>query len=438
MPKKMDNELIYFIEIYFDDFVYRLSKKDYVLNNGQYEFKGNLKEDFNLTLTTDIESFSNLIANQNEFVIKIARYTDNGYLSGYFNSLYPTPNKTKWLNRKVRIGIGWEGIYAYAMITWIYEGWITNYEYDYAELTFTIGNQIVDISIPNELITKEEFPNAPEQSIGRPKPIVFGEFNKCFLFSGTNDIAENYIDYFLLAPAILVDKLNGTFFVCQHKNNLDYDNLFVYYGNSKINGYRWLVYYDLNTNASIGIINRLFENGLGETNDENNYLLQLLIPNAENDLRIYFKYRPTKVGKFVAYNYAGSSIELIKRTSWLETQIFGNWQMFSFELDALPNNTFGDFGNTSYFKLVIKNGPARFDLYLYKKSTGDLIILADDLNIIYPITFLQNYFYGYQETLADYQLMFVCQQSSNNISTFFLLGYDVPLGDTSFIGDIIR
>lgn len=67
-------------------------------------------------------------------------------------------------------------------------------------------------TIPQETITKTEYPRAPKSSIGSPKPLLYGSFS----MSGTGSRADAAHGLFNLAPTVCIDGTKGIYCVAGH------------------------------------------------------------------------------------------------------------------------------------------------------------------------------------------------------------------------------
>jgi hypothetical protein len=98
------------------------------------------------------------------------------------------------------------------MIT-LWTGVLSRIDYDADELRISLRDDIEKKhrNIPQTIIDKNDYPRAPEESIGQPLPILYGDFD-------TDSNTEPYIYYgtYNLAPLICIDKALNKFIIAGH------------------------------------------------------------------------------------------------------------------------------------------------------------------------------------------------------------------------------
>jgi len=121
---------------------------------------------------------------------------------GLHEDFYPQ-SSVEWINRTVQIGIIYNdgGTLTDADITWLYKGTIDDYSggKQTIDLSIVASREIEQKELPQIIINGNNYPNAPDQSLGVPIPILYG------VFSGGADsnLASTYQMY---APTVCTDK----------------------------------------------------------------------------------------------------------------------------------------------------------------------------------------------------------------------------------------
>lgn len=110
-------------------------------------------------------------------------------------------------NRPARILQWFEGL-GYSDCEIIFDGLINSYEFNESDVTLRLVDDDAEIfRIPFEIITKKSYPNAPDDSIGKPVPIVYGDMQNL----------DYETELFGPSPMILVDQSTMKFMICDKK-----------------------------------------------------------------------------------------------------------------------------------------------------------------------------------------------------------------------------
>ncbi len=413
-PVGFDSELIYFILIEFEDTTYKISSKGNVLSG----WKAVLIEDFEIKISSDYLGIEKGINFGDDITIVIPRYLTNDYFSSFHNSLYPVIGKSKFLNNKVKIGVGWDGIYNENQITWIFEGRIADYTINYDSLEFTVLDNIgnYEIDVPNELLSKYEFPNIPDENVGKPKPIVFGKLDYSFLYyeSGTNNLSDRSY----LCKAFLVDKINGIYYISQFESNNLPINYSLNYGLGAISGIVFLVYYENDSGTEVAITNKILAEGGIILNDSDGYRIQLL-QTGINDLRLYWKYRFKNLFKYKAQN----SYKLIEKTN-MDYVYFGAGSVINLEFDNLFNKDMGLKVNDNYALMMHTVAGSNVATLSFYNKKNDSYSNYYNLNTVYPKTMVLNYLPA--DNISDYCLN-IYVNNLLQVSRIYYIAFDVPV-----------
>jgi hypothetical protein len=106
------------------------------------------------------------------FSINLSDYDQGGgnYFSDNFASEY-------FYNREVKLYLHTDGITALADCPLLYVGTVSDWEIQQNRITINIENSIskVSKSIPTNIVTSADFPDAPIESLGKYLPIVYGD-----------------------------------------------------------------------------------------------------------------------------------------------------------------------------------------------------------------------------------------------------------------------
>lgn len=179
-----DNKVIWFIKITLDsEELYLTDKINGIILTNSYD--GNsTAQSINSNEIYESCNFSAgaVLPSVPSLTLEIPRDNNNSFFEDFQNAIYP--NTTDYLiSRIVDIGIGWEGIIDETEITWLYEFYIQDINVSYDRMTFNLlGFDDFNVQIPRHIVQKENananfyFPNADNQNIGLPLPLLYGEF----------------------------------------------------------------------------------------------------------------------------------------------------------------------------------------------------------------------------------------------------------------------
>ena len=229
-----ENQIVWLIRINMDDGTYVYFDDSPITLSG-VTFSGSIisygsMSDFGSD--TDVLLGGGL-GSMDHFNFAISRYTvyndGTNTLQAFFNDWYPATGKPVLTSKEVDLGIVWNtGSATLSNVTWLKNYRISDYSYN-------TGNAFINCLEPDELSgvqvprhkvqTKYDngisyFPNAPEDIIDSPIPVLYGDFSTVNLEYSTHK----------LAPAIAVDKDKFTYLVCSHivNDSTIYTRLFKY------------------------------------------------------------------------------------------------------------------------------------------------------------------------------------------------------------------
>ena len=218
-----DNALIWIIEIYLGGTYYRYAVKtgvDFVaLSNGSegVSFDGLqlLKNSLTIVGNNAPADSGGGVGSLGGFSFAVASYGTLG-----IQDFYPA-NTTHTTQMIGRLGFIWEGATLTSEITWIVDNCACENFSASAEgiyLEFLQSNELEYTELPPYKVQKSSddkisyFPYAPDDVIGAPIPIVYGEFNRYTPEYGLT----------LLAPALLVNRQSFIALAASHKVDATY------------------------------------------------------------------------------------------------------------------------------------------------------------------------------------------------------------------------
>lgn len=145
--------------------------------------------------------------------ISITRNAPPDVLKNFFNSFYPNNNKYM-INVQWDVGIGWDGITNDNQITWLYEFYVAEIDYDYNSMSLTLYTKdFYNIELPRyEVQNKNDklnyyFEDVEDSVIGLPLPLLYGDFT----------ITSFEYKKVRLAYTICTNRTLGTYLYATHK-----------------------------------------------------------------------------------------------------------------------------------------------------------------------------------------------------------------------------
>ena len=162
------------------------------------------------------------VGSRNGFTFAIANFG-----SYDINDFYPASGGYDVTMKPARLGWIWTGATTTAEITWLYEGFIDNFESRTDAIVFDVteSNDLEILTLPPFKVQKDfndghsYFPKAPEESYGLPLPIVYGDFT-------ANEQKRGWI---ILAPGVVVDMERQTIAGSCHEAHTTYYDDFTLY-----------------------------------------------------------------------------------------------------------------------------------------------------------------------------------------------------------------
>jgi hypothetical protein len=231
-----DNKLVTFVEINFGKFIYRISEKNFRLEN---EWLEELGDSINFEIGLEKNNFFD-VTYSNNIEIKLKRFNTSSFLTLFHSGLFPNYDKPNPLNAIVKIGIGYVNLSSENEIIWLFTGKIVEYKYNFVEMIFSVSNiyNLSSVTIPSQKITRDKFPNAPELNLDTPIPIHIGNLD-------TTSVSENYNS--ILEP---IDYLGVAYLININETGLEF--VFSYY--DKVNFKNTLLFWDRYYNQSMNLI----------------------------------------------------------------------------------------------------------------------------------------------------------------------------------------
>ena len=166
------------------------------------------------------------IGQVSSFILKIARYSANTGVDGFFNEFYPATSGARLVSREVNVGFCWVGATAESEVNWFKKYYIEDYLYNptQIELYCVEYRELEMVELPYYKVQKDfnngvsYFTNAPEDNLSLPLPILYGIF-------ATVDF---HLTSFSLAPTVCVDKTSLRYIIATHKLNVTTSDDYLY------------------------------------------------------------------------------------------------------------------------------------------------------------------------------------------------------------------
>lgn len=208
-----DNEAIFVFKFTFDTTVAYLSTKDITLDSTNYDGAAILHNSISAITETNNLIRGGGICEVGSLSLSIINKSDNASFSDFFDSFYPN-NSVYQANREVDIGIVWDGATTESQITWLQTMLISEYSYD-TSLHFSLVSytEADNPSLPYYTVQEDYdngvsyFPKAPDESMGVPIPIVYGDFN---IETIRGDTSYNIPQAEPCSPIVIIDDDTGT------------------------------------------------------------------------------------------------------------------------------------------------------------------------------------------------------------------------------------
>lgn len=135
--------------------------------------------------------------------------------NGLHRDFKPQSAGTELINRAVEIGCVYNfGSLSTTDIVWLYSGVIDdfNYSIDKLNLDVVAAREIDSLNLPRETVNTADYPNAPEESLGLPIPILYGDF-----IAGNTEYSDAVpCAYIRACPTVCINKNDGIFYASSH------------------------------------------------------------------------------------------------------------------------------------------------------------------------------------------------------------------------------
>lgn len=229
-----DNSAIWVLKIELDASTLRYATTSITLSSNLYTGERLLLEnDYSLQLgknSIDVTTIEGLAS------IQTISFSIANWSSTYIDDFFPTTSQPYLSSRRVSLGVVWTGATTESEITWLFEGYVYQYNYrpNAIDITCLEYADFENVLLPYYKVQKDindsisYFPNAPTEQFGQPLPILYGSFNIVSF------------DYFLyrLAPAVCTNLETYQFVPAWHKckttvSNISADTI----GEYTFNGY---------------------------------------------------------------------------------------------------------------------------------------------------------------------------------------------------------
>jgi len=196
------------------------------------------------------------------FSINLSDYDQGGgnYFSDNFASEY-------FYNREVKLYLHTDGITALADCPLLYLGLFDKYSIDKNQINIDISNNNKEISKPllTTIITKDDYPNAPDESIGKYLPVIYGDH---YYYIGNETLSKITIDARnAMVDVIKINKYVG--YISSHQLK-EIESIWGY--DSVLGRYVRLTGFTTIQNNSSGAIVEFGETIISESDGVNSYL----------------------------------------------------------------------------------------------------------------------------------------------------------------------
>lgn len=178
---------------------------------GKYPLSGGLSE---ISQSIDISEGGNLAAVGN-CSLAVNEFAN---ASGTHTEYLPQVGGTELLNRVVQIGIAYPASGNVSLATdvvWLYSGVVSDYNSNRTTLSLdVIGvREVEQRIIPTIILDKGIYPDCPDENVGKPLPILYGNF------SGQNNDTDIEYQMMMPAPLICIDQVQKIFVAAGHETS---------------------------------------------------------------------------------------------------------------------------------------------------------------------------------------------------------------------------
>lgn len=203
-----DNELIWVLQIFFDDVTLKLAyKRSITLSSNLYDSDVIARGSLDIG-ETSINPAMGGMSDISTLDFSFSRKSSNEYVDGFIGDFVPSTGGRYAVNRLVRIGVVWVGATNENQITWINDYYYiqemkSNKDYisfQCAELSALEKTELPYYTIQNTFNNVMSYSNSCPDNNNVALPILYGKFNtQTFIkYLPTADIN--------LAPAVLIDR----------------------------------------------------------------------------------------------------------------------------------------------------------------------------------------------------------------------------------------
>ena len=200
LANAIDNEepLVWVLVLELDSqtLYYSTSEIGIITTTKEIQSIDNIESGVDITEGGGIGWVSNAVITFNEICIPEGLHTKFSPFSG-----------EEIINRVARLGVTSKDCNAESDILFLHRFIIDESPFTRENITLTLvdSSELDNVKIPQKVIDAATFPNAPKENVGKPLPIVYGDFyTPQFWGEITGEI--NFNRKYRLAPAICVDK----------------------------------------------------------------------------------------------------------------------------------------------------------------------------------------------------------------------------------------
>lgn len=223
----IDAEFLIVIKMTLDDSIVRMSNKvDVTLSGNLYSADILKKDSINLSDESLTNAINGSTMPMSYCSFSIAR--KNSGLGDFPNSIYPASGDIYLINRIVDLGFCYFDTTSESNVMWFKQYYISQVtrDKDYCNIRCYEIDEFYGKYVPTLVIQKDiddglsYFPNAPAENVGKPLPLVYGDFYddpfERFDYPGW-ETQVNMTGYYKYVPALQVDTTIDKFIIASHK-----------------------------------------------------------------------------------------------------------------------------------------------------------------------------------------------------------------------------
>jgi len=229
MTAENDNNIVWLIRITRGADVWKFATKDITLSTNLWDGKALAINDNRFSMN-EIGKRINIpsggtIGEISTITFSFIRYGANTFINDFFNEFYPATSGKILVAMDVEVGMLWDSSTSEDDITWLYKYNVNEYSYSDSQIDLVCSefSDFEFFNLPYYKVQKEldnkvsYFPDAPEESIGVPIPVVYGSFP--LTFPGDDDVMDDPMPYKNISPppALMTNEATYEYILASHK-----------------------------------------------------------------------------------------------------------------------------------------------------------------------------------------------------------------------------